>query len=977
MNITRSKVSLLYVIMIISLLAFVSVSSYLASNNMENAMKGIVNDIIPLSVVAENILEDVINQESGLRGYVVSGDEKYLEAYELGKQQLAPDLEVMADYQKKYPALKSLMEGDLLPLLKRLDEYYISQIALVRSGNLDEARTRITNGKTMMDRFRQLHIKVRTEIETIAENSYQDAYQAGHLTRIIISTGGGLALIIGLLSAFIFSRANRAEAALRKSEETYRYMAESLESQNEEIIAQQEEQEDTLEKLSQREQELEAISMYQEKLTGALNMDHFLHASIPALLDSLRMDAAMLVIRTPAEDAGSGGADKEPGASDYTVLYAIGYPQQPPTQVRSVLFGPALRVFQEKEPVACRRDLSPLEQGLHQSVSFALDQYYPLFDDNGDTIGFLLLTSYLTSRSEQRNRLTIGLARQFGLAFLAQSMNEERHRQAQRLEQLNEQLTQEKQLIAEQRDLIENILESTHEGMMLCDANGNLRFVNERMGDYLPLDGQIGVNWKDLDVYIDEISPSFKPIHLSIAGLLNGSLDKLTERFVFTGQDQQPRYLELYATKVGDKQQQAEQGYLFVFRDRTEEEKVDEMKNEFVSIVSHELRTPLASVLGFIEILLHRQLPPDKQRKYMETIYKEANRLSTLINDFLDLQRMESGKQVYHFAPVDLVSLLEEAAYQWKGKQSHRIELHLPDREVWIRADADRFKQIIHNLLSNAIKYSPQADTVDVTIRQDGEQVQLLVTDYGLGIPEEAHGKLFSKFYRVDNSDRRQIGGTGLGLAIVKEIVDAHHGSITFASQMGEGTTFTIGLEAHKVANAEGSVIILEDDDNLAKLIQVALAKLNLPTVHLRSAEEGMMALHQIRTHMPRLCIVDIHLEGAKTGWDFISELYRHPVFFRTPVIVSTALEPPMNYHEKDFEKFLRKPFSMEKLLEVAVNLLDGTGNQPSYVFPMQDESLIKNSLEKNGIRINEMTRDRDTIQVELSHDPGRDGDPR
>ncbi|MDF2959117.1 MAG: PhoR protein [Paenibacillus sp.] len=773
MKLTRYNVSLLYVVIIISLLGFVSISSYIASTNMENKLDSVVNEVIPLSVVSQNILEDLINMETGIRGYLVSGDERYLETYESGKQQLTPDLELMAEYEKKYPDLKSLMEGDMLPQIKRLQDFYISQINLVRSGKIEEAQTRITNGKTMMDRFRQLHLKVRTEIDTIATSAYKDANQAGGSARVIISVGGGLAILIGLMSAFIFRRANQAEAALRKSEETYRYMAESLESQNEEIIAQQEEQEQTLEKLSQREQELETISMYQEKLTGSLDMEQFLHSSIPALLDALRMDAALLVIK----DVTAGAAEAE---DTYSILYSTGYPQKLPSQVRTALFGPALRVFTEKEPVECRRDLTPAEQGIHQSVICALDQYYPLFNDNNDVIGFLLLTSYLTVRSDQRSRVAKGLARQFGLAFLAQLMNEERLRQSARLKQLNQQLIQEKHLIGEQRDLIENILEATHEGMMLCDSKGKLQFVNNRMSDYIALTSQIGQNWRDISNYVHTANPSFKPIYLSVEGLLNGSLDKLTERFNYTDDDNQQRHVELYATKVGDKGKQLEQGYLFVFRDRTEEEKVDEMKNEFVSIVSHELRTPLASVLGFIEILLHRQLAPDKQQKYMETIYKEANRLSTLINDFLDLQRMESGKQVYHFAPVDLVSLLEEASYQWNGKQSHQIELHLPDTQVWIRADSDRFKQIIHNLLSNAIKYSPHADKVEVRIEKTGKQVKLLVTDYGLGIPEEARGKLFSKFFRVDNSDRRQIGGTGLGLAIVKEIVDAHRGSITF-----------------------------------------------------------------------------------------------------------------------------------------------------------------------------------------------------
>lgn len=961
MNVTRSNVSLLYVVLIIALLALVSVSSYIASTNMQAELNSVVHEAIPLSALAENILGDVVNQETGVRGFEVTSDEKYLDPYVQGKAQLAKDLEQMTVYQKKYPNLKSLMEGDIIPQIQKMQEHYDSQVALVRAGKLDEARARLINGKMLMDRFRQLHLKIRTDIDTIGAEAYNDAEKAGHIARIIIAAGGAVAVVIGAFSAFIFNRANRAEAALRRSEETYRYMAESLEAQNEEIIAQQEEQEQTLEKLSLREQELETISSYQEKLSGSLNMNQFLESSIPALLSSLQMEAALLVVKS--HTSGAQAPSEQPA---YDILYAIGYPAKLPSRVEHELFGPALRVFTEKTQIDCKRELSSVEAGLHQGMTYATDQYHPLFDEKQEVIGFLLLTSYLSSRTEQQDRAGKGLMRQFGLAFLAQQINEDRHQQSLHLEQLNEQLQHEKALIEEQRDLIENILESTHEGMMLCDASGKLLFANQRMKSYFTNADQSGENWTELARNIEKVIPSFSPVRLAMEGLLNGNLDKLTERFSYIDEEDQQRYMELYATKVGDRKNKQERGYLFVFRDRTEEEKVDEMKNEFISIVSHELRTPLASVLGFIEILLHRQLPPDKQQKYMQTIYKEAHRLSTLINDFLDLQRMESGKQVYHFAPVELVGIIREVAEQWKEKLSHDIQIEAADPEVWVRADVDRLKQVAHNLISNAIKYSPQADKVNILVESQGREVKLHVSDYGLGIPEEAKSKLFSKFYRVDNSDRRQIGGTGLGLAIVKEIVDAHHGTITFDSAMGEGTTFTVQLERYKFPVVDGSIIVLEDDDNLAKLIQVALGKLDIPTVHLRSAEEGIAALTRVQRMPPRLCIVDIHLEGSKNGWDFMAELYDHPTFYRTPVIVSTALEPPLNYHEKDIEKFLRKPFSMEKLLQVAEQLLYHTNNQPAYIFPEQDEALITSSLRKKGIEVNEITHGQDTIQVEL-----------
>ncbi|UUZ91543.1 CHASE3 domain-containing protein [Paenibacillus sp. P25] len=838
MNISRSKVSFIYAIIIIALLGLVSFSSYTASTNTEQEMDSVVNEVIPLSNTAREILTNLINLETGIRGYEITGDEKFLEPFENGKVELQQNLDKMSEFEKKYPRLRSVMEADILPQIQRLQDYYASQISLIQSGHKDVALGRINTGKANMDRFRQLHTKLTAEIDEIASNAYHDAHNAERTARVVIAVGGAVAIVIGALSLFVFNRANRAEAALRKSEETYRYMAESLEAQNEEIIAQQEAQELTLEKLSQREMELEAISGYQESLTGAMDMTRFLEASIPALLETLQLDAAALVVRVSPAD------DPDP---QYKRIYSIGYPEQPPEEIRSQLMGPALRVIAEKRPIESRRDVSEHERGIHFGISSAIDRYYPIFDDHQEAVGFLLLTGYLTEQNEQKTRLANGLIRQFGLAFLSQQINEERRDQSIRLKRLNEQLLQEKELIREQRDLIQNILESTNEGMMMCDSQGRILITNDRIKDYIGVHNSHGNNLIDICLEIQRTTPSFSAVFLTIEGSLRGELDKLTERFSCVHpEDQQLRHVELYATKVGG-QSELEQGFLFVFRDRTEEEKVDEMKNEFISIVSHELRTPLASVLGFIEILLHRQLSADKQRRYLQTIYKEANRLSTLINDFLDLQRMEAGREAYHFTPVELGGLVHEVAEQWKGRQSHRIELELPASEVWIRADADRVKQVIHNLLSNAIKYSPQTSRVDVILRRSGDKVRLDIRDYGLGIPEEARGKLFSKFYRVDNSDRRQIGGTGLGLSIVKEIIEAHQGEVSFDSEMGKGSTFSVGWPVYHVASAEDSIMILEDDDNLAKLIQVTLGKLDLPVMHVRSAEEGIIALNRIQ----------------------------------------------------------------------------------------------------------------------------------
>lgn len=170
--------------------------------------------------------------------------------------------------------------------------------------------------------------------------------------------------------------------------------------------------------------------------------------------------------------------------------------------------------------------------------------------------------------------------------------------------------------------------------------------------------------------------------------------------------------------------------------------------------------------------------------------------MTTLLNEFLDIQRLEGGKQEYTFTSFSLRDLLASTVDAYgETVETHRIDLELPEDPVLIFADEHKIKQVILNLLSNAIKYSPQADHIRVLLSANPEQATFFVTDHGLGIPQNAFEKLFTKFYRVDNSDIRKIGGTGLGLAICKEIIESHGGAISVESEINDGSTFTVVLE--------------------------------------------------------------------------------------------------------------------------------------------------------------------------------------
>jgi signal transduction histidine kinase len=220
----------------------------------------------------------------------------------------------------------------------------------------------------------------------------------------------------------------------------------------------------------------------------------------------------------------------------------------------------------------------------------------------------------------------------------------------------------------------------------------------------------------------------------------------------------------------------------------------ERMKTELVSIVSHELRTPLASVLGFTALLLKREFDPPIRRHYLGIVDAQARRLAALLEDFLDVQRIEHEGLELATERVDLAVLLDEQAELYAEQSpKHTVEVALEERPLAVRGDPDRLAQVVGNLLSNAIKYSPEGGTVQLAAERSGSGVRVMVSDEGLGIPEDQQERIFTKFFRGD-AGATGITGTGLGLAVSREIVEAHGGSIGFDSDPSTGSTFWVEL---------------------------------------------------------------------------------------------------------------------------------------------------------------------------------------
>ena len=343
--------------------------------------------------------------------------------------------------------------------------------------------------------------------------------------------------------------------------------------------------------------------------------------------------------------------------------------------------------------------------------------------------------------------------------------------------------------------------------------------------------------------------------------------------------------------------------------DISERKRAEQFKNEFVSTVSHELRTPLTSIrgsLGLVEAGVAGELPAGA-KSLVSIAVKNCERLVGLINEILDMEKIESGKMTIQLSSHELMTLVEQAVEANQGfavQHGTRIEIlaRLPDAKVGV--DADRLLQVLANLLSNAAKFSPAGEVVGISLFRRGDRLRVEVVDHGPGIPDEFRTRIFEKFSQADGSTTRAKGGSGLGLSISRALVERMGGEIDFLSTPGQGSCFWFELPeiaaqlpslpsesnvAHDVAGAAPRVLVCEDDADVAHLLSLMLVRAGYQVDCAASAAAARALLAK---HDYAAMTLDIGLPD-ENGMDLLRELRNSDAGRRLPVVVVSGTGDP------------------------------------------------------------------------------------
>lgn len=524
-----------------------------------------------------------------------------------------------------------------------------------------------------------------------------------------------------------------------------------------------------------------------------------------------------------------------------------------------------------------------------------------------------------------------------------------------------------------QRKSVENELREseTHKSAILSSASDSIITINDKgiIVSYNPqVEKMFGLS------NIDMLGKNINQLVPGLFAKLGQAQRKSPIEFLAKRENGElfPIELSISGMMVND-----EHRYVSIIRDITERKKVEALKNEFISVVSHELRTPLTSIRGSIGLLLGGVVGTfsEKAKKLLEIAHNNCERLLLLINDILDIEKIEAGKMTYQMKPVEIDSVVQAAINMnqaYAEKFSVKLKLIKSAPGVMVNVDPDRLIQVLTNLISNAAKFSPPKQDVDIAVQTMDGTVQVAITDKGPGIPENFKSRIFHKFSQADGSNTRGQGGTGLGLSISKAIIEKFGGTLNFDSVANVKTSFYFelprvyedGNQAAKpvVIAPKSTLLICEDDEDQALYLSELLKSAGFSTdvaPTIGKAKE-LLSLHRYDALLLDLILPD------QDGISFIRELRSKPATQDLPVIVISVITEAgrslLNGDGLTVLDWLDKPVDFEKLLKGIRMIQKNENNRRPRVLHVEDDKdtqlIIKEILQKEAIIV-----DADTVE--------------
>lgn len=370
------------------------------------------------------------------------------------------------------------------------------------------------------------------------------------------------------------------------------------------------------------------------------------------------------------------------------------------------------------------------------------------------------------------------------LGHLARSVNE-----------LSTRVEESTETVNAERNRLDSVLTHMADGVLAANRRGEVTIINQAAADF------VGINREDaIGQNVIEL------LHLKGQRTLRDMLENLDDFRVDLSDDSKDLLVQAYVSLI-KRQSGFISGLVVVLHDITEQQRIDSERRMFVSNVSHELRTPLTSVRSYVDALAEGDID-DKEmaQNFLGVVQDETQRMIRMINDLLELSRMDQGTMAVKLEVVNLNSLFDfvlnrfdmiienDAKNRETPTKTYNIQREFSSEDIWVEVDPDKFTQVLDNIMNNAVKYSPDGGTITARLIKTKTRAILSISDQGLGIPRKDLNNIFNRFFRVDKSRSRAQGGTGLGLAISKEVVEKFNGRIWVDSVENQGSTFYISL---------------------------------------------------------------------------------------------------------------------------------------------------------------------------------------